>query len=194
MRKVAPIVFALGLLICISPLPQPAKTASQNSIGDSSFASTVRSGQDGIVTSDVTDSDEFLQDAIRARGPEHDYSQKIESLLKQMTVKEKVGQMTQLTLEMIVSGHDQSIQIDPAKLQKAIGQYGVGSILNCYRLEFWSYRESHRSKSARRSVPTRLRKYETNRRIAGCSTVSKLSRARLPPNILVHAACHVRSR
>src|SRR6266571_3737152 len=33
---------------------------------------------------------------------------------------------------MIVSGHDQSIQIDPAKLQKAIGQYGAGSILNCY--------------------------------------------------------------
>jgi beta-glucosidase len=89
-------------------------------------------GQRGIVTSDVHDSDEFLQDAIRGRGPERDYSQKIESLLKQMTVKEKVGQMTQLTLEMIVSGHDQSIQIDPAKLQKAIGQYGVGSILNCY--------------------------------------------------------------
>ena len=132
MRKVAPIVFALGLSICISPLPQPAKTASQNSIGDSSFASTVRSGQDGIGTPDVNDSDEFLQDAIRARGPERDYSQKIESLLKQMTVKEKVGQMTQLTLEMIVSGHDQSIQIDPAKLQKAIAQYGVGSILNCY--------------------------------------------------------------
>ncbi len=49
-----------------------------------------------------------------------------------MTVEEKVGQMTQLTLEMIVSGHDQSVQIDPAKLQKAIGKYGVGSILNCY--------------------------------------------------------------
>jgi len=68
MRKVAPIVFALGLSICISPLPQPAKTAGQNSIGDSSFASTVRSGQDGIGTPDVNDSDEFLQDAIRARG------------------------------------------------------------------------------------------------------------------------------
>ena len=49
-----------------------------------------------------------------------------------MTLEEKVGQMTQLTLEMIVNGHDQSVQIDPAKLQKAIGKYGVGSILNCY--------------------------------------------------------------
>ena len=45
-----------------------------------------------------------------------------------MTLEEKVGQMTQLTLEMIVDGHDQDIQIDPAKLQKAIGQYGVGWI------------------------------------------------------------------
>jgi hypothetical protein len=71
---------------------------------------------------EINDSDEFLQDSIRARGPERDYSQKIESLVKRMTVKEKVGQMTQLTLQMIVSGHDQSIQINPAKLQKAIGQ------------------------------------------------------------------------
>jgi beta-glucosidase len=52
--------------------------------------------------------------------------------MRQMTVEEKVGQMTQLTLEMIVSGHDQTIQVDPAKLQKAIGKYGVGSILNVY--------------------------------------------------------------
>ena len=132
MRKVAPIVAALGLSICISPFPQHEKTTSQNPIGESSFPLTVRSVQDGIGTSGVNDSDEFLQDAIRTRGPERDYSQKTESLLKQMTVKEKVGQMTQLTLEMIVSGHNQSIQIDPVKLQKAIGQDGVGSILNCY--------------------------------------------------------------
>src|SRR5882724_2252148 len=132
MRKVAPIVAALGLSICISLLPQHGKTANQSPTGDSSFAPTMIHGQRGLVTSDVNDSDEFLQDAIRARGPERDYSQKIESLLKQMTVKEKVGQMTQLTLEIIVSGHEQNIQIDPAKLQKAIGQYGVGSIINCY--------------------------------------------------------------
>jgi len=49
-----------------------------------------------------------------------------------MTIEEKAGQMTQLTLETVVKGHDQTIEIDPAKLQKAIGKYGVGSILNCY--------------------------------------------------------------
>ena len=132
MRKIAPIVAALGLSICISLSPQHGKTANQNSTGDFSFTPSTLPGQRGIVIPDINDSDKFLQDAIRSRGPDRDYSQKIESLLKQMTVKEKVGQMTQLTLEMIVSGHDQSIQIDPAKLQKAIGQYGVGSILNCY--------------------------------------------------------------
>jgi len=81
---------------------------------------------------DMNDSDEFFQRAIRSRGQGRDYSRKIEALLRQMTIEEKVGQMTQLTLAMIVSGHDQNIEIDPAKLQKAIGEYGVGSILNVY--------------------------------------------------------------
>jgi beta-glucosidase len=80
----------------------------------------------------LNDSDEFFQNALRARSPQRDYSKQIEALLRQMTIEEKVGQMTQLTLETIVNGHDQSVQIDPAKLQKAIGKYGVGSILNCY--------------------------------------------------------------
>jgi len=47
-----------------------------------------------------------------------------------MTLEEKVGQMTQLAIGMISNGRDQSIQIDPAKLDKAVVRYGVGSILN----------------------------------------------------------------
>jgi beta-glucosidase len=78
---------------------------------------------------DVNDSDEFFQAALKT-GTERDNSQKIESLLKRMTLEEKVGQMTQLTIGMIVTGQDQNIQIDPAKLEKAIVRYGVGSILN----------------------------------------------------------------
>jgi beta-glucosidase len=78
---------------------------------------------------DIVDSDEFFQRAGRT-GPERDHTQRIEELLKRMTLEEKVGQMTQLTLGMIVSGRDQDITIDPAKLEKAIGKYGVGSILN----------------------------------------------------------------
>jgi beta-glucosidase len=45
-------------------------------------------------------------------------------------LEEKVGQMTQLQIGMVATGKDQKIQIDPAKLEKAIVQYGVGSILN----------------------------------------------------------------
>jgi beta-glucosidase len=81
------------------------------------------------VNANVNDSDEFFQRTIRT-APERDHTQKIEDLLKRMTLEEKVGQMTQLTIGMIVNGRDQDIKIDPAKLDKAIGKYGVGSILN----------------------------------------------------------------
>ncbi len=128
MRKAAPILTVISLSMCVSLPPQKVSTASQEpSTGNSSLPSSIP-----LVTADTTDSDEFFQRAIGSRGPGRDYSQKIEPLLKQMTVEEKVGQMTQLTLAMIVSGHDQNIEVDPAKLQKAIGQYGVGSILNVY--------------------------------------------------------------
>lgn len=84
----------------------------------------------GPVANDVADSDIFFQNNIRERGPEPDNTQKIDALLKQMTLEEKVGQMTQLAIGMITSGRDQTIQIDPTKLDKAIVRYGVGSILN----------------------------------------------------------------
>jgi beta-glucosidase len=47
-----------------------------------------------------------------------------------MTLEEKVGQMTQLAIGMVAEGRDQEIKIDPAKLDKALVKYGVGSILN----------------------------------------------------------------
>src|SRR3989442_9328830 len=84
----------------------------------------------GPVKVDIDDSDLYLQNAMRVAGPQRDNSQKIEALLKRMTLEEKVGQMTQLAIGMIAKGRDQEIQIDPAKLDKAIVRYGVGSILN----------------------------------------------------------------
>lgn len=59
-----------------------------------------------------------------------DYSREIEGLLAKMTIEEKVGQMTQLEIGQITSGGDTNINIDNAKLEKAIVQYKVGSILN----------------------------------------------------------------
>src|SRR5713226_8313542 len=84
----------------------------------------------GPVAVDIEDSDLFFQSAIRALGPQRDNTQKIDALLKRMTLEEKVGQMTQLAISMVANGQDQNIQIDPAKLDKAIVRYGVGSILN----------------------------------------------------------------
>src|SRR5215510_10091690 len=66
---------------------------------------------------DLPDSDEFFQRTTR-RGPDHDYTQKIDDLLKCMTLEEKVGQMTQLAIAMVVNGNDPNVK------------YGVGSILN----------------------------------------------------------------
>ncbi|HSE16407.1 MAG TPA: glycoside hydrolase family 3 N-terminal domain-containing protein [Pyrinomonadaceae bacterium] len=77
----------------------------------------------------VVDSDEFFQRASR-NGPERDHSRKIEDLLKRMTLEEKVGQMTQLSIDQVTSGKDQEIKVDPAKLDRAIVKYGVGSVLN----------------------------------------------------------------
>src|SRR5690349_873072 len=79
--------------------------------------------------SGVVDSDEFFRRTSPA--PKlRDHSQEIEALLKRMTLEEKVGQMTQLAIGMVSSGSDQELKIDPAKLDKAVVKYGVGSILN----------------------------------------------------------------
>jgi hypothetical protein len=115
LKKAAPILAAISLAVCSCLFRLKATAASQDGlIGDSSFSSSTVPDDRGAVTADLNDSDEFFQNAIRTRGRMPDYSRKIESFLKQMTVAEKVGQMTQLTREMIVSGHDQNIQIDPA--------------------------------------------------------------------------------
>jgi len=95
-------------------------------------ASPAQADERGPVTANIDDSDLFFQNTIRAAGPQRDNSQKIEALLQRMTLEEKVGQMTQLAIGMISNGQDQVIRIDPAKLDKAIVKYGVGSILNVH--------------------------------------------------------------
>lgn len=86
-------------------------------------------GPNDPIPQDILDSQDFARQAGR-RPVLRNYSTQIESLLRRMTVEEKVGQMTQLAIDQITSGSDSAIQIDPAKLEKAIVQYKVGSILN----------------------------------------------------------------
>ena len=58
--------------------------------------------------------------------------QRAEALLKQMTVDEKIGQMTQVTMAVVATQGwgNQEGNLDPAALKKAIEDYKVGSILN----------------------------------------------------------------
>ena len=70
---------------------------------------------------------------------------KVNELLSKMTLEEKVGQMTQLNLDVISNGEiyklDEPHQLNKKKLIKAIVDYKVGSILNCgghtYSREHW---------------------------------------------------------
>ena len=64
-----------------------------------------------------------------------DIDKQVEILLKQMTLEEKVGQMTQITLDAIGNGDsifESSIPFDfnPTRLYRALTEYHVGSILN----------------------------------------------------------------
>src|SRR5882724_130925 len=134
MKNTALALAVVTLSVCFGLPTHKAHTSSTAGVEQTNmnFAAGRGSSADdrGPVTADINDSDLFFQNAIRAAGPQRDNSQKIEALLKRMTLEEKVGQMTQLAIGMISTGQDQNIQIDPDKLEKAIVRYGVGSILN----------------------------------------------------------------
>jgi beta-glucosidase len=59
----------------------------------------------------------------------------VEALLAKMTLEEKVGQMAQVTLDVITKGpneyvSDEPLQLDPALVKKALVEYHIGSVLN----------------------------------------------------------------
>jgi beta-glucosidase len=82
-------------------------------------------------TTALVDSQVFLEKNLPPAGPPASkFSEAVDKLLAQMTLKEKVGQMTQLEIGMISDGMGQGIHINPEKLHRAVGEYAVGSILN----------------------------------------------------------------
>jgi len=93
-----------------------------------SFAQTANNRD--LVTREITDSDAFFKEMTKKPRPARDNSARVEALLKRMTLEEKVGQMTQLTMGMFTSGANQDVRVDEAKLDKAVNKYGVGSFLN----------------------------------------------------------------
>src|SRR5690606_6963321 len=61
--------------------------------------------------------------------------QKIDRILGQLTLEEKVGQMAQFTGDLLGKGgnayfSDEPFEVDPAMIDTVIGKYKVGSILN----------------------------------------------------------------
>jgi len=56
------------------------------------------------------------------------HSKEVEALLKKMTLEEKIGQMTQVTIGAVGNGKEG--ETDPVKLKEAIQKYHIGSILN----------------------------------------------------------------
>ena len=114
-----PIALALAMIMCgqgFCPQLQQTSAATRN-VFDSS-------------ATDISDSELYFQSASRVSKPARDNTRRVEDLLARMTLEEKVGQMTQLQIATVTTGADQNIQIDPAKLEKAVVKYGVGSILN----------------------------------------------------------------
>ena len=92
----------------------------------------VPSGADDAVSGTV-DSQTFLKKNLTPAGPPASaFAAAVEKLLGQMTLKEKIGQMTQLEIGMVTDGMDQAIRINSEKLHKAVADYGVGSILNVH--------------------------------------------------------------
>ncbi len=66
---------------------------------------------------------------------DRDIEQKIETLLKKMTLEDKIGQMTQLTIDVVGKGNNVfhtiiPFEFDEALLDSVIHKYKVGSILN----------------------------------------------------------------
>lgn len=56
--------------------------------------------------------------------------QQVETTLSKMTLEEKIGQMTELSIDVLGSFVDGEFKLDEAKLHKAIAEYKVGSFLN----------------------------------------------------------------
>ncbi|HYT66513.1 MAG TPA: glycoside hydrolase family 3 N-terminal domain-containing protein [Vicinamibacterales bacterium] len=88
-------------------------------------------GSQAPASSSIVESQSFLEQQLVPLPalPPADV-QRIRDLLGRMTLKEKVGQMTQLEIGMVTDGQDAALRINPGKLRKAIVEYGVGALLN----------------------------------------------------------------
>lgn len=80
----------------------------------------------------------------QAQKGDKEIKSEVDKLLKQMTLEEKVGQMTQITIQVVSKkqgNKDQHHELDEKKLEEAIIKYGAGSLLNVYdkahEINYW---------------------------------------------------------
>lgn len=83
-----------------------------------------------------------INNAIAKAASKDAVDAKIDALLAKMSIEEKVGQMTQVNINMILkNGYGNTdTQIDPEALKKVVVDYKVGSILNAlygYDVDSW---------------------------------------------------------
>lgn len=72
----------------------------------------------------------YGQTATPAIPQDPEIEQKVESLLKKMTLEEKIGQMTELAIDVLGKFENDEFKLDDEKLHQAIVVYKVGSFLN----------------------------------------------------------------
>jgi beta-glucosidase len=91
-----------------------------------------------------------------------DRSAWIEATLDALTLEQKVGEMTQLTLGFMLEGDDpfepiEPQRLDPQKVTEAVEAYHIGSVLNCgdhaHTLEHWRTIVSGLQKAAAQRTP-----------------------------------------
>jgi len=89
----------------------------------------------------------ILAVTVQGTGKENtsNLDERVAKILGEMTLEEKVGQMTQISLQLVAKGYpnvEEPLTLDPAKLEEAIVKYHVGSILNvgtsAHTLEKWN--------------------------------------------------------
>ena len=76
----------------------------------------------------------FLFSCVK-NGSDNEIDKRVSNILSNMTLEEKVGQMTQINLTVIAKGPNKwvssfPLEIDHKKAKKALVDYKVGSVLN----------------------------------------------------------------
>lgn len=87
---------------------------------------TFRSDADDSSSNILDNHTRLLQNMTPTGPPASEFSAKVNQLIRDITPKEKIGQMTRLELSMVTDGMDQNVHIDSRKLHQAIVDHVSG--------------------------------------------------------------------